>query len=244
MFDKSISLVMPVCNEESILEKNIGILLDYVEKLSNNYEVVFVENGSSDSTLEVLKNISKKNPKIRFFTTPERDLGIALDKGFREAKNEILIWYPIDLSFDFSFFDESLRLIEGYDLVVGSKEMDGATQVRPPIRLFLSKCYHLLIRALFRLGYTDTQSVKTFKRSSLKKILDETKSRGIVFEVELLFNALYYHLKVKEIPVDVRDMRESSSINYIVILKAFLALFVLKARLVLRGWGEILQRYM
>ncbi len=226
-----VSVVIPVCNEAGIISENSRKILDYVLSITPDCEIVFVENGSTDDTLSVIESLSSKEPRIRYLSTGFKDLGEALSRGFRAARYSLIVWYPIDLAFNLSFISDCVRLSQDCDIILGSKTHKDSKQVRPKGRILLSKAYNTMTRLLFGLRFSDTQSVKAFRREPLMRILDKTISRGIVFEVELLINAADAGLKVCEIPVEVRDTRTDSKIDLRVVFNAFVSLFKLKARM-------------
>lgn len=203
------TLILPVHNEEEIIEGNVLRVRNYVNRLSPENEILICENGSTDSTLKIAEDLAQRYGNIRILSLPYPSLPAALKRGFRSARFERLIYFPIDLSVNLSFMEESLELLGEYDIVLGSKRMRGAVDDRPLSRRVLSKGYHLLVRGLFNMDLSDTTCVKAFRRSKIIRLLDRVPSSSSVFETELLAEALRRGLKVKEIPVEVRDYRRS-----------------------------------
>jgi glycosyltransferase involved in cell wall biosynthesis len=226
----SISLVIPVHNEEKIISANLPVLVSYMESLGQPFSIVLVENGSGDRTLELAREYSAKDARVIALTIEKKSLGDALREGFLKAPGEILIWYPIDLSVDLSYIKHSLELIKTNDIVIGSKDMLGSKDDRSLSRRLYSKFYNTLVNLLFNLRISDTQCVKTFRKESLVPLVNAAKSGGIVFEVELLYLAKKKGLSVKEIPVIVIDRRPDSKIKYKDIMKAFTDLLSLRTR--------------
>lgn len=225
-----ISVVTPVHNEEAVLEGNLEKLGVYLESINVEFEIVIVENGSSDSTQEISERISRGDSRVRVFSIPEKDLGRALREGILRASGEYLVWYPIDLSVGFEYIKESLREIKDYDVIVGSKEHPESKVVRSLTRRILSFCYNSLVNLLFGLGFSDTQCVKTFRAESVKTLVEKTKSRGIMWEVELLYLAKKYGFRMKEVPVSVKDTRKASKIKPRDMFNAFMGLLRLRLR--------------
>ncbi len=226
-----ISIIIPVHNEEKILRENLEKISGYMESLGKKFEIVLIENGSSDSTREIAEAIARRDKRVRALSIPQKDLGGALKRGILNAKGEYLIWYPIDLSVELDYIPESLQEIEDYDIIIGSKTIKGSIDNRPFGRKIYSILYNSLVNLLFNLRISDTQCVKTFSGSSIVPMVEETKSGGIVFEVELLYKARKSRLKIKEIPVRVKDTRLDSKINFGVIRKAFQDLISLRVRI-------------
>ena len=226
-----LSIVMPVHNEEKILTENLAKLISYMDSVGGAFEIVLIENGSIDKTFALATEYSQKDARVRAISTTKKSLGDALKAGFLDARGDILIWYPIDLSVDMSYVKESLELIQKYDIIIGSKDMPGSKDDRSHNRRLYSKFYNSLVNLLFHLSIADTQCVKTIRREAILPVVNETKSGGIVFEVELLFRSKKKGLLIKEIPVIVIDRRSDSKIKYKDILKAFRDLLWLRMRI-------------
>jgi glycosyltransferase involved in cell wall biosynthesis len=225
-----ISLVMPVHNEEKILRENLEKLKAYMMSLNSEFEVVLIENGSTDSTLKIAEEISHSDTRVRVLSIPKKDLGKALKKGILEASGEYILWYPIDLSVDFEYIERSLGEVKNYDIIVGSKEHSESKVMRSLTRRILSLLYNSLANLLFGLGISDTQCVKTFRAEKTKPLAEKTESSGIMWEVELLYLAKKSGLRVKEVLVSVHDTRKASKIKPMDMFKAFMGLLRLRLR--------------
>lgn len=223
-----ISIIIPVHNEEKILRENLEKISGYMESLGKKFEIVLIENGSSDSTREIAEAIARRDKRVRALSIPQKDLGGALKRGILNAKGEYLIWYPIDLSVELDYIPESLQEIEDYDIIIGSKEHRESHVVRSGTRKLLSRVYNLFVNLLFNLGISDTQCVKTFRAESIKSIAEKTVSRGIIWEVELLCRAKKAGMGLNEVPVHVRDLRRGSKIKILDMVKAFMGLVKLR----------------
>ena len=226
-----ISLVMPVHNEERILTDNLSRIIAHMANLGEPFEIVLVENGSRDRTLDLAREYAEKDGRVRALTIREKSLGDALRTGFKEASGELLIWYPIDLAIDLSYIKESLEAIKDHDMVIGSKEHRDSKVERSKARKRYSLFYNSMVNLLFGLGLSDTQCVKTLRKDKVLPLAESSKSGGIVFEVELLYRAKKKDLRVKEVPVIVKDFRKDSKIRYGDICRAFTDLLKLRMRL-------------
>lgn len=225
------SLVIPIHDEEKILSENLYRIIAYMESLGGSFEIVLVENGSRDRTLVLASEYSEKDSRVKTLSIPQKSLGDALRKGFQEAGGEILIWYPIDLAIDPSYIKESLALIKDLDIVIGSKEHKDSKVERSKSRKRYSMFYNSLVNLLFNLDLSDTQCVKTLRKDKILPLLAQTRSGGIVFEVELLYLAKKKGLRLKEAPVTVKDFRPDSKIKYKDIRRAFTDLVYLRLRI-------------
>jgi glycosyltransferase involved in cell wall biosynthesis len=226
-----VSIVTPVNNEENILEKNVGYISKYLEEhVTADFEYILVENGSTDRTFDIAQALSKKDSRVRVYRIPERSLGRGLRVGFESAKGDFVVWYPIDLAIDLSYIKNSLADIGDYDVIVGSKDHPETRLTRPFLRKLFSRVYNLLINLLFRVGFSDTQCVKTFRRGPLQELLPLVKANDINFEVELLYRARKKGLRMLEVPVEIHDTRRDSKIRPLDFIRTALKLFLMRLR--------------
>jgi len=204
-----VSVVIPVYNEEDVIEKNVITLKKYLDTIFNNYEIILSENGSNDTTLNIVKRLADATDKISFLTIPEPNLAEALKKGFQNAKSEKIVYYPIDLSVDLEFFKTSVDLLDSYDIVLGSKRMDANFDQRPLSRRVASKVYHGMTRQFYGVELTDTTCVKAYRKGKLLRILDRIPTTSRIFETELLIEAHRENFAITEVPVNVVENRTS-----------------------------------
>jgi glycosyltransferase involved in cell wall biosynthesis len=202
------SIVVPVHNEVALLEGNTRVLVEYLEGALDGYEVILVENGSLDDTAAKARSLADGSGKVRVLEMGEPSLGGALKAGTGEARYDRVVYFPMDLSAELGFIPESVRLLDAYDIVVGSKRSMPHLDGRPLTRRLLSVGYHGLVRCLFGTGLTDTTCVKAIRRSRVQALMAEVPSTS-VFETELLLAAEREGLRVRELPVAVRDDRTS-----------------------------------
>ena len=203
------SLVVPVHNEAGLLRVNASVLSEYLARHFSRYEIILVENGSVDDTGAVAHRLMETVDGVRVVELEEACLGEALKAGVRSAAHDRVVYFPIDLSVDMGFIPESVRLLDEYSFVVGSKRLNGGLDHRPMHRRALSRGYHWLVRRLLRTSLTDTTCVKAYRRSCFLELAALVPSRSQVFETELLVEAKRRGYSVKEVPVAVDDRRPS-----------------------------------
>jgi len=204
-----VSVVIPVYNEEDVIEKNVITLKKYLDTIFENYEIILSENGSNDTTLNIVKRLADAIDEISFLTIPEPNLALALKKGFKNAKSEKIVYYPIDLSVDLGFLETGVALLDSTDIVLGSKRMDADLDQRPLSRRVASKVYHGMTRKFYGVEFTDTTCVKAYRKNKLLRILDRIPTTSRIFETELLIEAHRENFVIKEIPVNVVENRTS-----------------------------------
>lgn len=203
------SLVVPVHNEAGLLRVNASVLSEYLARHFTSYEIILVENGSVDNTGTVAHRLRETVDGIRVLELEEACLGEALKAGVRSAVHDRVVYFPIDLSADLGFIPESVRLLDDYSLVVGSKRLNVGLDHRPRHRRTLSRGYHWLVRRLLRTSLTDTTCVKAYRRGCFLELAALVPSRSQVFETELVVEAKRRGYAVKEVPVAVDDRRPS-----------------------------------
>jgi glycosyltransferase involved in cell wall biosynthesis len=165
MFNKSISLVIPVFNEQEIIEETITIFTEKLSLLFNDFEIIVVNDGSFDRTAEILNRISAYNSKIRILNNNDNmGSGISLWKGFKEARKEFVVSNFADRTFDLNDLNRIMPLFDSEDLdfVAVIREDRGANT---PFRKLTSWANFLLIRFLFRIEINDFQFVQVYRNS-------------------------------------------------------------------------------
>src|SRR3989344_3526047 len=112
-----ISIIIPVHNEEDILEKNLAKIYSSLEKskLVGKFEIILCENGSKDSTPAIVKNLSKKDPKIKSVILKKRGLGLAIKTGILNARYDIAAFYAIDIPYGADHVVHGLKALKSYD---------------------------------------------------------------------------------------------------------------------------------
>lgn len=204
---KGITINIPVYNEEEIIIKNTEALITYMDSLGVEYEILIVDNGSTDRTAELGKELQNKYPQIRFFHIPERGVGAAFKKAATEARYEHIISIDMDLSVDLGFIRDANTLLEDYSLVIGSKIM--GSQKRSLLRKLGSKTYISLARWLLGLKFSDYSiGAKGFKRDFVINHLAYI-DRHTNYVLNLSYCAIKKGLKVIEIPTRCVDYRKS-----------------------------------
>ncbi len=207
-----IDFVIPIYNEERILEKNICRLRNYlINNEKNDWTIIITENGSSDKSLEIAKNLSKKYNKIDYIHTDRKGRGYALRYAFENSKADICLYMDVDLSTGLSAIQEAvLSMKKGYDIVIGSRYLDDSKVKRSIKRLILSKGYNLFIWFLFRTNIKDMQcGFKAVNQEIIKNILPKIRNSEWFFDTELIILAESKGCKIREIPVFWKESSNS-----------------------------------
>jgi len=212
--DPTVSIVIPVYNEEGILSASIA---DLTEKLAaeplfvDEYEILLSENGSVDRTVEVAKELMERHPELRLLHSDEPNYGLAMRRGIVEAHGEIVICDEIDLC-DTDFYVRALAKIrdENYDLVVGSKALDRSLDKRPAFRKLATLVLNFMLRVFLGFHGTDTHGLKAFRRDRLLDVVDRCVVERDLFASEFVIRAERMKFRMTEIPVTVVEKRPPS----------------------------------
>lgn len=198
------SIVIPAHNEESRLPRTLGQIFSFLEDQSYSSEVVIVENGSSDRTLELAHEFASRHSNLIVIHEEQRGKGNAIRRGMLEAHGEYRFICDADLSMP---IDEVQKFIPpaltDFDLAIGSREAPGAIRFNePPYRHFGGRAINLVIRLLILPGLNDTQcGFKCFRADITENLFRQQTLTGWSFDIELLYLARRKGLRIKEIPI-------------------------------------------
>ena len=206
-----LSIVIPVYNEESIVEQAASELTSGLDARGWDYEIIFAENGSRDRTQEILERMTKANPRLHWFHSERPNYGTALKLGIQRARGKIVVCDEIDLC-DLAFYDQAVPplLNDEVDLIVGSKAARGASDRRPVIRRVATRVHNGLLRVTLGFKGTDTHGLKAFRRERLLPVIERCVVDMDVFASEFVVRAWRDGLDVREIPIQLHEKRQPS----------------------------------
>lgn len=206
-----VSIVIPVYNEQGILQGSVLELQQKLKAFGWTYELVLCENGSRDRTVEIGKELEAHIPQVRMLSVGQPNYGLALKTGILEARGTFVICDEIDLC-DTEFYARALALLErsDTDLVVGSKTMVGSHDQRPMFRRMATRVYNGMLRVVCRYPGTDTHGLKAFRRLALLETARRCVLERDVFASEFVIRAHREGKKVLEIPFTVSEKRPPS----------------------------------
>lgn len=202
-----LSIIIPAFNEARRIGNTLDKVLHYCESKARPTELVIVDDGSSDSTPELLKDFQEHCPAARILRNdPNRGKGFSVRRGVLEALGEFVLFTDADLSAPIEETDKLLAALEslGADAAVGSRALDrqliGIHQ--PKFREWSGRFFNLCVRLATGLKIQDTQcGLKLFRRSSTRRAFELQRVDGFGFDPELLFLIERLGGKVVEVPV-------------------------------------------
>ncbi len=215
----SVSFVIPMFNEELNIEHAIAAAVESLEKYTDDYEIVIVDDASTDPSPRLVEARAAANPRIRMIRHERnRKLGGSLKTGFAAATKELVLYMDADLPFDPDVLGRAMRAMEvtGADVIAGYRHDRTIEGVK---RTVYSYCYNALIGLLFGWPHRDINfSFKLMKREVLEAI--ELKSEGSLIDAELIVKAKNHGFVIQQIGLDyfprVRGTSHLSSFGVIV----------------------------
>jgi glycosyltransferase involved in cell wall biosynthesis len=203
-----VSVVIPVYNEENLLEAAVSQLTSDLASLGAPCEVILAENGSRDQTLAIANRLSTTFPQVRVLHVDHPNYGLALRRGIEQAAGTYCVCDEIDIC-DVGFHRRALDILrrDEADMVVGSKRHPGAADRRPLHRRLATRVINLLLRVAVGFTGTDTHGLKAFRRASLLPIVARCIVDKDLFASELVIRAERAGLRVTEIPFSVVEKR-------------------------------------
>ncbi len=206
MRNVSYSIVIPAYNEGPRLRVTLEKVLGYVREREWNTEVIVVNDGSRDNTVEIVREFAEKDPIVRLVENPgNRGKGYSVRNGMLNAQGEIILFSDADLS---SPIEEMPKLLEalaaGADIAIGSRWLRAElqTQRQSLHRQLFGRIFNLLQRMILGLRFKDTQcGFKAFTRRAAHAIFPLQRIERWGFDPEILFLARKFGFRVQEVPV-------------------------------------------
>ncbi|MER3445502.1 MAG: hypothetical protein C4291_01095 [Candidatus Dadabacteria bacterium] len=228
--DISLSVVLPAYNESENIEKTVTHAVSYLKGTFRDYEVIVVNDGSTDRTPEIVERLASSNPRIVLVNHPKNlGYGSALRSGFERASLDYIFLMDSDGQFDISDIDRLIPFLDSYDVVVGYREK----RADPFIRSLNARLYHLFIRLLFGLKLRDIDcAFKIFPRSVYHAIRP-IESGGALFSAEFLIRLNQKGFTIREVPVRhfPRRFGRQTGANLNVIIRMFKECWKLKDKI-------------
>ncbi len=202
-----ISIVIPAYNEEALLQKSIDRLAEYLSYKTFAFEVLVVDNGSTDLTGKIAKELEKTYAWFRFFQIPEKSVGKAFAMGVRQSKYPYIVSLDADLSVDLVFIDYAASLLKFSSMLVGSKTM--GKQRRSFLRIFGSQFYLFITQVFFQTTLTDfSMGAKAYQKDTITPVLSHIDNwTAYVFEICIWL--LRNKKEVIQIGIECEDLRKS-----------------------------------
>ncbi|XP_026116167.1 dolichol-phosphate mannosyltransferase subunit 1 [Carassius auratus] len=231
------SVLLPTYNERENLPLIVWLLVKYFGESGYNYEIIVIDDGSPDGTLQIAEQLQKIYGADKILLRPRAKklgLGTAYIHGIKHASGNFIIIMDADLSHHPKFIPQFIEKQKegGYDLVSGTRYRgDGGVYGWDLRRKLISRGANFITQVLLRPGASDlTGSFRLYKTEVLKKLVEQCVSKGYVFQMEMIVRARQLGYTVGEVPISFVDRVYGESKlggNEIVsFLKGLLTLFV------------------
>ena len=206
-----LSVVIPVYNEEAILQMAVSDLREQLQEFGWPFEIILAENGSRDATVSLARALSEKFAEVTYFSLGQPNYGGALKEGILRARGEFVVCDEIDLCL-VDFYRRALEILEHNeaDLVIGSKTLAGASDERGAYRHAATMLFNGLLRVTLGFRGTDTHGIKAFRRTALLDVVRSCLVDKDVFASELVIRAERSGVRIREIPVRILEKRPPS----------------------------------
>ncbi len=203
----SLSVIIPAWNEEAVIALAIDEALRALSSLGVDFELIVVNDGSTDRTAEIVQAACDQHPRVRLVQHEEnRGYGAALRSGFEASLSQLVAFTDADCQFDLTDLGQMLPLAERYEIVSGYR----IDRKDSPLRCFYSWGYNTLIRGLLSSPLRDVDcALKVFRREALLRILPE--SQAFFANTEMFTEARLQGLSINEVGVTHRPRAAGSS---------------------------------
>lgn len=199
-----LSIIVPAHNEEQRLPQTLEQIADFLRLQSYPGEIVVVENGSSDRTLEIAREYARRIPQVRVIHSEQRGKGLAVKMGMLAARGRYRFFADADLSMPIAevnrFIPPALPEVE---VAIGSREAPGAVRYdEPKYRHITGRVFNTIVRLLALPGLEDTQcGFKCFRGDIADEVFPLQTITGWSFDVEVLFIARRRGYRIVEVGI-------------------------------------------
>ena len=219
-----LSVIVPVYNSAAFISETCRELVDYLGKLEEEYELLFVDDGSRDNTGSILEEFVERHPRVFLIRNgTNRGKGYSVRAGMNQAQGDLLVFTDADLAYPPTEIGKIVQTLgEGADLAIATRVAPASRFIMSPeffgyiyTRHLGSRLFNSLVRRVLGLSIHDTQAgLKGFNRKAKEIIFDRQTLEGFTFDVELIYIAQKFGLTVREVPVIFRYFSEPTTVSF------------------------------
>lgn len=205
---ESITISIPAFNEEKNIENVVKEATAAVSKITKDYEILLVDDGSKDKTGKIIDSIIKKNKYIRVIHhRKNKGFTGAMKSCLYNARKHLVFLAPGDGQFDFSQLKDFIEAIKGYDIAIGYKEKSKEGLFRK----FSSWAIYSLYKELFDVPIKEISTVFMWRRRVIESIEIESEDRSAMFLYEFFYKAIQNKYKYIEVPISWKKRQGGKS---------------------------------
>ena len=211
-----LSVIIPVKNEEALLEKSVLQFWNYFSKQDKirNFEIILCENASEDHTLILCRKICRKLLNVSYIHSDK--FGTALKNGILKAVFPYVYSNGLDNPFKYEDLEQMLSLCAKFDLIYASKTHPQSVYRINIFRKTATLMHSYLTKIFFKLPFSDTQGTIFMERKKILPLLPLCNSSGIFFQTQLALRGMYNRLRITSVPVHYTGLTRRSKFNIIV----------------------------
>lgn len=208
-----ISVIIPCYNSAAYIGEHVVQLSTFLKALGESFEIVVVDDGSSDETVSILKKCAEQDSQIRVVAFPaNRGKGAAVKAGMLQARGDSVLFTDADLPYDLMgipAFLEALR--SGSAVVLGARVDVGTVRGQRIHRTHLSHVFAWLANSVLKEYVPDTQAgFKGFTREAVSEIFPNVTTKGFAFDVDVIALAQARGLQITSVPVTLVNQAPST----------------------------------
>lgn len=210
-----LTIVMPVYNEGERIYRNLIETVTQVEKFSDSFRIIAVNDGSSDESKQEIERAAAADKRIGLISYDKnKGKGYAVRRGILNSKSEYTAFLDADLEIPPYLLEGMLEKAKENDaeIVIGSKMHKESKVEYPFFRRVLSYGYYVYMKMLFGLKVKDTQTgIKLFRTEKIRPVLKVMKTGRFSFDIEILAISTRLEYKIEEMPVVVNFSRNKNN---------------------------------
>lgn len=233
--NKKVSIVIPCYNEGEIVLETLKTTSHILENVTEEYEIIAINDGSKDDTERYLQLASIRDKNIKVVSYQQnKGKGYALKQGLQAATGDIIGYIDADMDIPPQLLSTYIRkmIAEKRDCVIGSKTHERSILHQTWKRRLLSKVSRGIIDILFQLKGVDTQvGIKIFSRKCIKTVLDDVKAKSFAFDIELLVLIRHHGFEITSAPVFIDQTQTQSQVSSGSTMKTFMDTMAIHHRL-------------
>ena len=212
---KTLSIIIPLYNKEKGISNTLNLIETKCSEMKISYEILIIENESTDSSFDIANNYVKNKDNISLFRS-NKGLGNALKEGVAIAKNDYVAFIPADFTFgksELEYFSRENSQLSEY--IIGSRALEDSFSESSFDRKIITVGFNLLKKIILNLNIKDSMGTFIIETNLAKRLCAESFADQFFITTELIFRAMKEGIQIKEIPIINRvDDTNQTTVRY------------------------------